>query len=128
MKMIMIIACLLTGIALPSCEKQDLEVQTVSSPGEGTVSVRSDDEPIIMRGHVKNTSGQAIASASVTLTASGQSSPAYSTTTDSYGAYYFGSVAQGSYNLKLSASGYVTKNIGLNANVNITRTDTLLME
>lgn len=113
-----------------SCQKQDIQISSTNSyqADPGNVSTRGDEDPVIMRGHVKNTSGQGIANASVSITAAGQSTPVQSTTTGTDGGYIFLDVAQGTYDLKFTASGYVTKTVTLNVQANINRTDTLIQE
>lgn len=87
-----------------------------------------EDEPIVMHTHVKNSGGYPVSGAAVSLKLVGTSNPQYSGTTDSNGDFTFSMVAQGGYQYKISASGYVIKNIPLNLTTNIERTDTLVAE
>ena len=85
-----------------------------------------DDEPIVMRSHVRTSGGLAISSASLTLTPSGTSTPKYSGTTDSNGNYTFDAVTQGDYQYQITASGYYTKTVSLGLHADTDRTDTLI--
>ena len=114
-----------------SCKKDNITtVNTICSGETETpiVSVRSDEDPVPMRGHVRGSGGSAISGAGASLTKAGQSNPAYSTSTDSNGSYSFGLVEQGSYTLRLSATGYITKSIPLTLTVSTERADTLIAE
>lgn len=113
---------------MASCEKEKLAPGSSSTGNTEITPVRSDEDPVAVRGHVKTTSGLAIQGATVAFTPSGQSIPAYSTTTDVNGYYYFGSVALGSYQLQVSASNHITKTVSLNIQVAMERTDTLVHE
>jgi iron complex outermembrane recepter protein len=62
-----------------------------------------------IRGTVSDSSGRAIASASVTLEDS-DGSPVQRALTDAHGAYSIGSVKAGHYNLAVSATGFATQN------------------
>jgi hypothetical protein len=86
----------------------------------------TEDEPIIMHSRVRTTAGAPIAGATVSLKLVGTSIPQYSGTTNSSGEYTFDSVAQGSYQYKIEAVDYYTKNVSLTLNANLTRTDTLI--
>ena len=85
-----------------------------------------DDEPIVMRSHVRNSGGFPISGATVSLKLVGTDEPQYSGTTDSNGDYTFDEVVQGNYHYKITASGYYTKNVSLGLHVNTERTDTLI--
>lgn len=87
-----------------------------------------EDDPVWMHGHVKNTSGGAIAYADVTLTLSGTTTAAYSTQTDSSGYYSFATVAQGLYRLDISAHNYVTKQVNVTLTSDVGRVDTLIAQ
>jgi hypothetical protein len=93
-----------------------------------TESLTCEDDPIVMRGHVRNIAGNPLSGVTVTLTLSGNSTPEHSTSTDSQGEYVFPEVCPNSYVLKLAKSGYVTKNIPLDLQVNTERTDTLIAQ
>jgi hypothetical protein len=85
-----------------------------------------DNDPIIMRSHVRNTGGYPIAGAAVSLILTGTSIPQYTGTTNSSGDYTFDAVDQGAYTFRIAASGYNTKNVGLTLTENHERTDTLV--
>jgi protocatechuate 3,4-dioxygenase beta subunit len=89
-------------------------------------TLNDDDEPIIVRGHVRNQSGTAITGAAVKLRKNGVVT--YQTTTDNTGFYKMTGVQAGDYVLQLSATGYVTKAINLSISAEINRTDTLIAE
>jgi hypothetical protein len=92
----------------------------------GVVSPECDEEPIIVRGHVRTVNGSPINAASVKLKQGGVVK--YQTTTTSSGEYCMGGVTSGTYVLQLSASGYVTKNIDLSISSEVVRIDTLIAE
>jgi hypothetical protein len=85
-----------------------------------------DEDPIIVRGHIKNQSGVVISGASVRLVKSGV--VVKQTTTNTSGAYLMGGVAADTYELHLSATGYVTKVINLPVSQETVRTDTLIAQ
>lgn len=88
----------------------------------------SDEDPIVMRGHVRNQSGLAISGASVALKKPGQSQPSYSTTTDASGDYIMTGIQADTYNLGISATGYYPKVVGIVISSEIERTDTLIAQ
>ena len=132
MKRILIFGGLAMALLAVSCKKDNITTVNTTCTGEPqtpVVSVRSDEDPVPMRGHVRGSGGSTpISGAGASLTKAGQSNPAYSTSTDSNGSYSFGLVEQGSYTLRLSATGYITKSIPLNLTVSTERTDTLIAE
>lgn len=85
-----------------------------------------DDDPIVMRSHVRTGGGLPIAGASVTLTATGTSLPQYSGLTDSSGDFTWDQVAQGNYSYRISKNGYQNKSVNLSLTSNTERTDTLV--
>jgi hypothetical protein len=95
------------------------------SVGKSVMAV-SDEDPVAMRSHVRTSGGLAIASASVSLTPSGTSTPLYTGTTDASGDYDFTSVNQGNYVFTIARTGYLTKNVNVSLSANTVRTDTLL--
>ncbi|MEO5644260.1 MAG: carboxypeptidase-like regulatory domain-containing protein [Bacteroidia bacterium] len=105
-------------------------MQTVYSIGKGGGFVKQlgEDDPIIMHTHVKDSDGYPVSGATVSLKPVGASVPLYSGTTDSNGDFTFDEVIQGSYQYKTTATGYITKNVGLNLTVNTSRTDTLIAQ
>ena len=131
MKWLFIIALGVTlAFGAASCQKENITVSSGStssvSQGDAPVSLRSDEDPVAMRGHVRTTGGLAISGAGVTLTPSGQSIPSNSTTTDTDGYWDIDSIKQGSYQLQISASGYITKTVNLTLQANMARIDTLI--
>lgn len=113
---------------ISSCTKNNVPLPAAGSNSAADVVKPDRDETPSIRGHIKNTGGGAIASASAELFVSGQSTPAYSATTASDGSYAMTNIVKGSYTLKLSASGYVTKNIGITLNADTVREDTLVTQ
>lgn len=87
-----------------------------------------DEEPVPMRGHVRNSGGNIIVGASVGMIPAGESTPLYTDVTDSNGEYYFPEVELGNYTLKIGASGYITKNIELSITHSVERSDTLVSQ
>ena len=92
----------------------------------GVVSPECDDEPIVVRGHVRTVTGSPINGASVKLKQGGVVK--YQTTTNSSGEYCMGGVTSGNYVLHLSATGYVTKTVDLSISSEVVRIDTLIAE
>jgi hypothetical protein len=113
-------------IGYTSCKK-DNSVKPSAAQDTGTGnSIRTDEEGIFIKGHVKNTSGSAISGATVSIIPYGSVLPVQSTTTDAAGAYALTEVESGSYVLRLSASGYMSRSIVISVSGNIDRTDTLV--
>lgn len=96
----------------------------VSTCFTGAVSRECDDEPIVVRGHVRTLAGSPIDGASVKLKQGGV--VMYQTTTNSSGAYYMDAVTSGNYVLHLSADGYITKTVDLSITSEVVRVDTLI--
>lgn len=76
-------------------------------------------------GSVLNTTANAVKSASVTLTKSGQTTADFSTTTNNSGAYTFDNVTEGDYILKITKSGYTNFESAVQIKAQVNRTDTL---
>jgi hypothetical protein len=89
-------------------------------------SVLDDEDPIIVRGHVRNSAGLPVVGGSVKLKKNGVVT--YQATTNSSGAYLMSGVVAGNYVLQLSATGYQTKAIDLSISSEVIRIDTLLTE
>ncbi len=124
-----IIIFFFAGLILALTQPEPSAFRAPFSPADVcTENLTCDDDPIVMRGHVRNISGNPISNAGVTLTLSGASTPEYSTTTNSQGEYSFPEVCPNNYMLKLTASGYVTKSIPLDLQVNTERSDTLIAQ
>lgn len=113
-------------IAAPAPAPAPAAVKNESNTGNNTgTQPTRDDEPIILRGHIKRPHGIAITNGTVGLIQAGQSVPFVTVNTDSDGAYTVDQLAPGNYTLRLSAPDHITKDVSLNAQVNVTRTDTL---
>jgi hypothetical protein len=111
---------------MSSTNNNNVTSKAMSATGEQISQVLVDeDDPIIMRGHVKNQAGQPVVGASVGLVKPGQTLPTYSTTSDSDGDYTLLPVP-GSYTLNISATGYLPKSVPVVFTVNTERTDTLI--
>jgi hypothetical protein len=87
-----------------------------------------DEVPIVMHGHVKNTSGGGISGASIKLRIPGTTTVLYSATADGNGDYEIDSIVTGTYGIRVAATGYVTKTFDLSITSNFTRTDTLVAQ
>lgn len=78
-------------------------------------------------GQVVNTSQVGVRNAAVALVRQGETSPAFTTTTNDTGGYVIRNIPSGAYALRLSATGYTAREItGLNISANARRADTLL--
>lgn len=108
---------------------QQLSIQTkvtADAAAKGVTVMVGEEDPIIVRGHVRNQSGTAIANASVKLKKNGV--VVKQTTTNTSGQYIMGGVAADTYVLHLSADGYVTKTIDLAVSQEVVRIDTLIAQ
>ena len=116
--------------SITSCTEKDIPTpSTASSTSTADNPNYREDEPIVIRGHVKNTSGGNIIGASANLFVAGTSTSIRSTTTDSNGQFSMSALSSGSYVLKLAASGYQNKDVNITLTTsNITRTDTLMAQ
>lgn len=126
-----IIFWIASGLVMALAQAETSKMQLPALPIDAvctTENLSCEDDPIVMRGHVRNISGNPISNAGVTLTLSGGSTPEYSTSTNSQGEYVFPEVCPNGYTLKLTASGYVTKNIPLDLQMNTERSDTLIAQ
>jgi hypothetical protein len=92
----------------------------------GVVSPECDEEPIIVRGHVRTVTGSPINGATVKLRQGGVVK--FQTSTNSSGEYCMGGVTSGNYVLQLSATGYITKTVDLSISSEVVRIDTLIAE
>jgi hypothetical protein len=118
------------GAAITSCQKDAGELSStdkVTPQGNATVSQPQhtaeletfceggeDEEPEPMiYGAVFNTDSQAVAGACVALTVG--NTVIANTGTDSHGHYFFNSASNGTYTVRITATGYVSQN--LNAHV-----------
>ncbi|HTF04387.1 MAG TPA: carboxypeptidase-like regulatory domain-containing protein [Bacteroidia bacterium] len=117
------VALMLSGIT--STNNNNNNVSDAMSAASKQVLTICEDDPIIMRGHVRTGAGQAIVGASVGLVKPGQTLPTYSTTSDSQGDYTLLPIP-GSYTLKISATGYLPKSVPVVFTVDTERTDTLI--
>lgn len=107
---------------MPAAETNMLEVASqLVNAGD-----REDDEYVNLFAHIKRPNGLPYQGASVTLTAFGQSTPAFSGTSDSNGDVTFDGVPAGSYRYKVTASGYQDIEKELTLTTNTSRTDTLV--
>lgn len=97
-----------------------------AASGFTKVVVSDDEDPIIVRGHVKNQIGLPIMGASIKLKKNG--AVAYQATTNSLGAYHMSGVQAGSYVMYIGATGYQTKVVSLNITSEVVRVDTLSLE
>lgn len=88
----------------------------------------TDEQPVLMHGHVKRPGGLALPGASVSLRKIGETLPSFSGTSDENGDYTFSSVGQGEYELRLAATTYVTKFAGVTVSTDFSRTDTLVSQ
>lgn len=130
MKFIILMICgiitTLGGVSTTNnTEKQAKAAATIVS---SIVKPFFDDDPVPMHSRVVRGTGGGIANAGVVLTKVGFSTPAYSQTTDSHGDCTFSAVAPATYQLKIAATGYVTKIDTIALSVETSRTDTLQTE
>src|SRR4051794_13099342 len=86
--------------------------QGVGAAGKIAKSL-GDDDPIVIHSHVHTSGGIAISGASVSMKLSGTSIPQYSGSTDSNGDCTFSTVAPGTYQYKVSKTGYYDKIVTL---------------
>lgn len=112
-------------ITAPAAAPAAVKDESSNSSSSSTAQPTRDDEPIILRGHIKRPHGIAISNGTIGLIQAGQSIPFVTVSTDSDGAYTVDQLAPGNYTLRLSAPDHVTKDVSLNAQADITRTDTL---
>lgn len=78
-------------------------------------------------GRVFNTSQIGVRNATIALVRQGETTPAFSTTSNDTGGYVFRNLPSGTYTLRISATGYTTREVpNLNLPVSSLRIDTLL--
>lgn len=127
MKLIILMICgiltTLGGVSTTSnAEKQAKAAATIVG---SIVKPFFDEDPVPMHSRVVRGNGGGIANAGVVLTKVGFTTPAYSATTDSSGNCTISSVAPATYQLKIGATGYITKIDTISIAVETSRTDTL---
>lgn len=123
---------ILLTVSITSCTDKEVPSPSTSTlPGapatDEAVQYREED-PLVIRGHVKNTNGSAISGATVDLVTSSQNTLVRSTTTGTDGQYIMSGLDSNNYSLKISATGYAGKIVGIILTTNIERTDTLVVE
>ena len=134
----LILFALIGTISFASCEKETLtpdanahELNTNPDDRRELIepSFLDDEEPVIIKGHVKDIFGGGIGGANVELYPFQGLERLQSTQTDPMGAYQLpDSVELGSYDLKFSAVGYQPKTVSITVHEEVNRTDTLLAE
>lgn len=118
---------MLLTVSITSCTDKD--IPSPSLPGSTTANDAAsnrEEDPIIIRGHVKNSNGSVIAGASANLFIPGQDTAIRTVTSNTDGQYTMSGLSSGDYYLKISAAGYVTKTVNILLTVNTERTDTLV--
>lgn len=113
-------------LLLGSTEVQNLsKMMTVDAPVVAPDD-REDDEPIVVRGHVRDDLGVPIEGVSVSLRIGG--AVVYQSYTNSSGFYKMTGVESGNYALRFEAADYTPKQVSLYIGSETVRTDTLYTE
>ncbi len=80
---------------------------------------------VTLSGRVFNATQLGVRNAAVTLVRQGETTPAFTTTTNDTGAYTVSNVPEGTYTLRITKDGYTPREINLSLNADTRRVDTL---
>ncbi len=100
----------------------------VASQAHMQVISDCEEEPIILRGHVRGAGGIAVPFGQVVLKKLGQATPSHTATTDSNGDYTIVGIQAGVYKLGITASGYQPKLVTVTIVNELERSDTLIAQ
>ncbi len=118
-----IIMVILITFTVTSCKKDTTETMS-NSPGMSDVA-ETDNEPVPLRGNIKNHQNVPISGAIVYLykIVSTTTTLIDSTTSDTFGAFVFNAVYFGDYRVTIVANGYDTANINCSMPLTATELD-----
>ncbi|MGL4598864.1 MAG: carboxypeptidase-like regulatory domain-containing protein [Bacteroidia bacterium] len=100
----------------------------VASQAQMQVISDCEEEPIILRGHIRGTGGIVVPFGQVVLKKLGQSIPSHTATSDSNGDYTIAGIEAGVYKLGITASGYQPKVVTVTIVDDLERSDTLIAQ